>query len=76
MSDLFRERVTKFLRRFVNIPESCTNCDGIMFNTPIKQSLKLIVQENILTTKEITEGLLACDVILPVHQINEWVAEA
>jgi hypothetical protein len=76
MSDLFRERMTLFLMGYVNVPTLCTNCDGIMFDAPIKQGLKVIVRDGIMTPIEITKELLKRDVILPTNKINEWIEEA
>ena len=74
MSELFRERVTKYLNEYLEIPEWQIDLNGVAFHNTIKECLRILV-ERVLTAEEITKELLSFDVILPPNQILQRIAE-
>ena len=75
MSDLFRERMKKYLENYVTLNESCFSEDGKILPRAIKKSLVLLIEHKVKTKTQITKELIKEDVILPEFRILEWMNE-
>lgn len=74
MSDLFRERMTKYLNTMVSVKELGMDKNGILFEEVILLSLKILLNTSV-TKEMISKNLLEYGVILSPLQIDIWMEE-